>query len=253
MSYEPNSLLEVARYTMESLAFVDETDDGVRITTNCMYPSNGLVSVVLRGGRETFVVSDEGAGVGEAASGGVQLDNPDKQLRHLVSPQGLAMKGGIIFSDPVTLDRLPVAILAVANASQEVAHWLYQHMKIKRAYDFKKLLSSFLQNTFEQKLHHQEVFIGASNTPRRFENVVFLENNRRLIVDPVINDPSSINARVMANLDIREAHYPNIEQRIIYDDAEEWSPADINVLNFGATVVGFSKARDVIMRVARVA
>jgi hypothetical protein len=39
---------------------VGDVDDALRVTTHCMYPSNGLVQVTVRGGANTIVASDEG-------------------------------------------------------------------------------------------------------------------------------------------------------------------------------------------------
>jgi hypothetical protein len=82
---------------------------------------------------------------------------------------------------------------------------------------------------------------------RRFR---VMANVRRLIVDPAVHDISSINARVVANLDVRAVNDPLLEQRIIYDDEEHWTPADLNLLQVGATVVPFSRSSEVIRRLA---
>ena len=66
MSYD--SLAERTAKGLWGVAKVTPTSDGVRVTTHCMYPSNGLVQVTVRGG-ESIVVSDEGGAVGEAVEG----------------------------------------------------------------------------------------------------------------------------------------------------------------------------------------
>jgi hypothetical protein len=80
-----------------------------------------------------------------------------------------------------------------------------------------------------------------------------LDGERKLIIDPVSNDPSSINARVVANLDVKATGNPNIIQRIVYDDEDDWSAVDLNLLQVGATAVPFSRAGEVIERIASVA
>lgn len=78
-------------------------------------------------------------------------------------------------------------------------------------------------------------------------------HDRKLIVDPVSNDASSINARVVANLDVKANEDPNIIQRIVYDDEDDWSPADLNLLQVGAIAVPFSRSGEVIERLAAAA
>lgn len=223
--------------------------DGVRVTTQCLYPSNGLVRITVRGGSETIVASDEGEAVGEALAAGIELTEPDRLLRSIVREQGLLITNGIIHTPKLPIDTLPVAIIQAANAAKDVANWLYDHNRLKRRNDFRKSLSAFLMRTYDKQVAEARI-AGASNKQHRFANVVSFANGRMLIVDAVGNDASSINSRVVANLDVRSVNNPKIEQRIVYDDAERWSAADLNLLQVGATVVPFSKAPDVIRRVA---
>jgi len=137
---------------------------------------------------------------------------------------------------------LPVAILMVANASKEIASHLFSHTRIKRKRNFKEMVHQFLSHKFDGSRVREMEIVGASNKPHKFENVITLNGGQRLIVDPVIRDPASVNARVVANFDVKSAKLSGIEQRIIYDDEDDWSSSDINLLTFGATVVAFSKA-----------
>jgi hypothetical protein len=247
---EPDLALMIKR-DLERIASVEYAIDGIRVTTHCMYPSNGLVKVTVRGGVETVVVSDDGGALGEALSAGIPIRDYNRTLSYLVKDQGLSIQDGVIFSSRVPLTAAPVAILHVANASQEVARWLYDHMKIKRARDFRIALAEFLKRTFDDRVSHNAIIVGHSNKPHKFANVVRLTSGRRLIIDPVAHEASSINARVVANLDVKANDDPSIEQRIIYDDEEDWTAADLNLLQVGAFAVPFSKSAEVIGRLAR--
>ncbi|MGM4885085.1 hypothetical protein AB7813_08150 [Tardiphaga sp. 20_F10_N6_6] len=237
---------------MRDLSEIEVMPDGVRFTTHCMYPSNGLVRVVVRGGVETLFASDEGEAVGEALSAGAVIRNPDQLLRGLVRPQGLEISEGIIRSARMPIEAAPLAILAVANASRDVAQWLYDHHRLKSSRDFRRMLAEFLKNKYEEQVTPATI-VGKSNKPHKFANVISFPNGRRLIVDAVANDPSSINARVVAHLDVRSTDDATIDQRIVYDDAERWSPADLNLLQVGAKLIPFSRATDVIQRAADLA
>jgi hypothetical protein len=243
MSYDPFTLV-LRDFT--ALLAVEETGDGVRVTTHCMYPSNGLVRVTLRAGRETVVASDEGEAVGEALSAGIALRNPDRILRSIVRQQGLDIHGGVISTPRMPIEAAPLAILLVANTAKEAAQWLYDHQKLKRDRDFRRLLAHFLKKTFADRVAPTTI-IGASNKPHKFVHVISLPDERKLIVDPVQNDPSSINARVVANLDVKS---PKLVQRIIFDDQEDWSAADLNLLSVGAPAIPFSQSPSTIQRVA---
>lgn len=249
MSYAPDLAHLISR-GLNDIASITRTADGVSVTTHCMYPSNGLVQVTVRGGVETVVVSDEGGAVGEALSAGIPPKVYTPTLGPLIKDQGLSISGGIIFTPRIPIGAACFGILHVANASQEIARRLYEHVKIKRTRDFKAMLAEFLKVTFDDKVSHNAIIVGNSNKPHKFENVVSLQNGRRLIIDPAVRDPSSINARIVANLDVRAINDHLLEQRIVYDDEEDWTPADLNLLQVGATVIPFSRSSEVIKRLA---
>jgi len=250
MSANTAHLLSLIKRGLDKAAAITAADDGVLVTTHCMYPSNGLVQVTMRGGGNTVVASDEGGALGEALSAGVPVRDFDRGLTSLVKDQGLKIKDGIIYSPPMPIEAAPLAVLLVANASQEVARWLYDHTKIKRTRDFRAMLSAFLESKFESRVDHNAILVGHTTKAHKFANVIALSNERRLIIDPVINDPSSINSRVLANLDIRTLGNPLFIQRIVYDDEDDWSAADLNLLSVGATPVPFSQSSEVIERLA---
>jgi hypothetical protein len=250
MSFAPDSIPDSIRWGLNEIATIKQVRDGYRVTTHCMYPSNGLVQVMVRGGSRTIVASDEGAGVDEALSAGVPAKDYSRSLAHLVRDQGLFIKNGVVFTPQMPLEAAPLSVLLVANASQEIARWLYEHTRVKRTRDFKVLLAEFLSRRFDDRVTHDAVIFGKSNKGHKFANVVALATGRRLIVDPVSNEASSINARVVANLDVKAAGDPTLEQRIIYDDEERWAPADLNLLQVGANVIPFSRSLEVIERLA---
>jgi len=156
MSYAPSDLLDVVTLGLSEIASARRVSDGVRVVTHCMYPSNGLVEVTVRGGARTIVASDDGGAVGEAMSAGVPFKPADRQLAHLVRDQGLHLKDGIIYSPQMPIEAAPLAVLLVANAARDVAQWLYEHAKIKRTRDFRLLVAEFLQRTFDDRVAHTE-------------------------------------------------------------------------------------------------
>jgi hypothetical protein len=235
--------------SLRSLFPIEEMPDGLRVTTACMYPSNGLVRVALRGGLESLVASDDGEALGEAAAAGIEITEPDRLLGNFVRQRGLSLRNGVILTEAIPTSAVAVAVAHVANTAKEAASWLYEHGSVKRRRDFCELLASFLADTFREQVAEAKLF-GASNKPHKFANVISFPNGRKLIVDAVANDPSSINARVVANLDVRASKNLRIEQRIVYDDEEHWSAPNLSLLQVGATIVPFSKAREVIKRVA---
>lgn len=223
--------------------------DGFRVTTQCIYPSGGLVRVTVRLGQESVIVSDDGETLGEVSAAGIEINNPDRLVKNIIERRGLHIHNGIISSSPVKFEEAHISILQIANVSSEVAATLYDHGGVRRKLDFKILLSNFLAQSFKKQVAEDHIF-GASHKAHKFANVISFANGHKFIVDAVSNDPSSINARVVANLDVKSANNPNIEQRIVFNDFDSWSAADLSLLQIGATAVPYSRAHEVISRIA---
>ncbi len=213
-----------------------ERSDGVCVTTHCVYPSNAFVQVMVRAGESTFVVSDDGGALRELEAAGADIAEPDKQLKKLVGQHGLSIYNGVVSAPSCDVAALPVAIALVANVSRDCADWLFAHTKIRRRRDFKLLLRQFIETRFLDRVR-PETLTGKSNKPHTFEYLIHLEGGRRVIVDPVVHEANAINARVVANVDVRQADYENLEQRIVYDDEDDWTAEDLNLLQVGAPII----------------
>jgi hypothetical protein len=249
MSSEIENLSGLIGRRFNEMASIKHVDDGLRVTTHCMYPSNGYVQVTVRAEASTIVASDEGGAMGEASSAGIPMRDFSGQLAHRVKDQGLSFKGGVIFTPKMPIEAAPLAILLVANASQEIANYLFEHVKIKRGRDFRVLLAEFLKRAFDDRVTAATI-VGHSHKPHKFDNVISFPSGKRIIIDAAANEPSSVNARVVANLDVKATDNPLIDQRIIYDDEEDWTAADLNLLQVGAPAVPFSRSSEVIERLA---
>jgi hypothetical protein len=237
---------------LQKICPVKRVYNGVRVTTQCMYPSNGLVRVTVRGGIESVVVSDDGEALGEASAAGIEIRNPQKLLNNFIRQRGLVLKNGVISTPSTKFEAAHIAILHVANTAKDAANWLYEHGGVKRGQDFRKLLTEFLISSYREQVAETQI-LGASNKSHKFANVISFANGHKFIVDAVANDPSSINSRVVANLDVRSTKDPSIEQRIVYDDEEKWTASDLNLLQVGATIIPYSRAKEVIPRLVELA
>jgi len=66
----------------------------------------------------------------------------------------------------------------------------------------------------------------------------------------VVPDASSVNSAVVAHIDLKMKHLPDVEQRIIYDDSQPWRAEDIQLLKAGARPVPISSLRQSLERLA---
>lgn len=238
------SMLECVNRSISNFYGLQSQGDGVLVNTHCLYPSNGVVQVLVRGTDTSCVVSDEWGAIREIRSAGGFVEFPDKLMRAQAKKYGLLVDSGNLHTTPVSTSELAGAIAVVANASREIAQWLFKRVKPHRA-EFKKSLRDYLDDTFTTSVKHEVEIIGHSNKPHWFDNVIRIGNST-ILIDPVSRDSASINSRLVANLDVKRADKPGIKQRIIYDDADDWRNADISLLTMGAPVIAFSNSRDVI-------
>jgi len=219
------------------------TEDGsVRVSTHVLYPSNGTVTVTVRGGEREFCVFDDGAAVSEMISAGLRGPIPDRMLRNRVCNRGLEVSKGVIRCPTIPVEGIPAAILLVANASRDVAEWAIERLPFRVVRNFRDDLAVLLDRYFHDALTKDIPIVGASNKPHKFSYVARMPGERTIIVDPVSNEPASINSRVVAHLDIRNAHNPSVTQFLVYDDSVRWNASDLKLLEIGAPTIPFSHA-----------
>ncbi len=234
---------------------LSEEDNHILVPTHCLYPSNSSVIVWVGRAMDSFIVHDNRGAFDEVSSSGV-LDRHSIvystfMVKHVVDAFGLAIDAtGLIKVNRVDADELLNSIMLVANASKETALTLMGRFRPRLRRNIKADLASMLEIKFPHHVERNGVVIGKSNKPHKFDNVVRLGGDRQLILDAITREASSINAALVAHLDVKNAEYPKIEQRIIYDDNDNWTAADLNLLRLGAIPVPFSRASEVLERLA---
>jgi hypothetical protein len=247
VTFPNDALTALVKDAFAEINRVEVVQDALRITTQCLYPSNGLVRVYVRLNATTATVSDDRGALNEVQSAGLDISVKDRSLAHLVTPYGLAISNGTIFAANVSLDAIAGTSILVANASKSVADWMYSHLRVRRNRDFKALLANLLERNFDPILH-RNVEIAGLNKFHQFANVLSFPGGRRLLIDPVGNEPASYNSRIIANLDVKALQDRSIDQRIVYDDEEHWPADNLNLLSMGAIAVPFSRSQEVLKR-----
>jgi hypothetical protein len=228
-------------------------DGQTLVATHCLYPSNSSVTVSVGSGVGAYMVHDARGALEEVSAAGANFRPSDAahMVRYVVTGYGLSIDDtGLIKAERVLPDELLTTIVLVANASKDAANELLGRFRPRLRRNIKAELAKLLEIRFPKHVVRNAIFVGASNKPHRFDSVVRLAGEKQLILDAVTREASSINAALVAHLDVRNANLPNLEQRIVYDDAENWTAADLNLLKIGAPPVPFSRASEVLERLA---
>lgn len=227
--------------------------DGQRIIvpTHCLYPSNGVVAVTVEGGANEFRAHDAGGAIDEFLASGASSLGSFGAIRHIAKQQGLRVtEQGVIQAPLVRLEQVPAAVVVVANASKEIAHFLTDRYRPQIKRDIREVIRQILDKQFYGSWHKENVIAGKSNKQHRFDFVVKLPQSKLILIDAVVPEASSINSAVVANLDVRAAELLNIEQRIVYDDDAPWKASDLALLAVGAKTIPLSTASHVLRRLA---
>ena len=244
------TLVNLVAEAMQRFPGLQDRAGMVSVPTHCMFGSGGLVTVYVAGGDAQFVVHDGGGAIDEFSRSGGQFPNAVKMVRSFVKGQGFTVSDrGEITAPLVGFDGLVGAVLLVANAAREASEFLLDrwHPVIRR--DFKAALRKLLEDEFPH-IRHEVRFAGQSTKQHKFDFVLPAKAGGELLIESVAHEQSAISASVIKCIDVRNASGSHIQQRVIYDDMQEWRAEDLNLLKLGATPVPFSHAQQVIERLA---
>jgi len=237
---------------LKQFAICEDNGESVSVPTQCLYPSNGTVTVFVTGGPNGCVVSEEGRAIQEIMAHGFEVpQNVEAYLRQFTQSQGLRITGSKIHTPPIPAEALVAAIPLVANASSLAAFWAIKTFRPRVRRDLREELRTLFGARFSRDRIKEEVHLpGESGRLYKFEFRVEL-GSRSLIVDGVFPDATAINTRAIAHLDLSRTNNAALVQRLVYDEQEKWTAADINLLRIAAELVPltlFGRNLDIITR-----
>jgi hypothetical protein len=209
-----------------------------------MYPDMSTVMVLISGTTE-FMVDDNAGAVETLTQHLRQTRDWSRFLSGHAGRFGLVSRGRLIaLEKPVPLERLSSAIVYVANASKEAADEGLKTLKAERRRAFSETFDGFIRESYSKSEITKDYTVpGASNKAHRFAYFLHGPNGERALVDPIQQDPNSLNGRVVAHLDVRNASGDVFAHRLYYDDeGETWKPANLALARMAGDVIAFSQA-----------
>lgn len=230
---------------------VSRTEHGAFVRTSCMLPSGSLLSVSVQPAIDGWIVSDEGSAAWDASSSGRDVDQALSGLRSVLAQKGLKLSNGKIYSPRVSSAELPYMVAYLATAALDASRWLLSRAEKKKSETIVDALPRHLLRRFPDLVLPDPLTLrGDTDKPYSFKNVLLLPDKRRVILDPVLRQDTSIKSRIVANIDVARARHENLLQHIVYDDSEDWSSAELALLTVGAPTVAFSRVDQVVERLA---
>ena len=223
----------------------------VVVPTHCLYPTNHIVNVYVEAGQSQFLVHDNGEALDQLRAMGGHEPYPGALMRAAVRRDGLKVGETYrIFAPAVSVDGLEGAIALVANAARDAAIMLISRHRPMPRRPLGEELEAILNIQFPALWRKEEVLVGESNKHYKFDYTVALRNKEKLVIEIANPDASSINAAVVANLDVRNANPSGLIQRIVYDDHEKWPAESLRLLRVGAPPLALSAANEALRRLA---
>src|ERR1051325_3165175 len=158
------------------------SEDGKRVLvpTHCLYPSQGVVAVIVEGGENTYSVHDDGGALDELAAASGMVANPLAIMRSATRGHGVRIsERGVIYSPLIGRADLPATIVVVANASKDAARRLIDSMRPRPRRNFRFELEQLLESEFGHIPLGRAVPIVGLHKPHRFDYVVHVSEQRQ--------------------------------------------------------------------------
>lgn len=175
--------------------------DASYVRTPLLYPGGATVVVRVDGGPERFFVSDFGMGFDEAEMMGAATI----YARHapaIAERSGVKFDHYAFFLIEVARDRLPGAIVTIANCSQEAVSLAALKLAERTASDANERLYERLVSVFKKEaVERDAAVIGHSTTAHHVASLVTI-GNRKTIFDSVSKHHVSVAHAAMKFQDI---------------------------------------------------
>jgi hypothetical protein len=222
----------------------EETPDGSRIFTHCLYPSFDPVPVYVVKFGEGFIVHDGGMAKTIAWEHGRDFAIASRYLNEQAQRYGLEAEDGRLSVTIETAEWLTSAILAVANAAAAAANEAVEHI----ARSSMVVLHDAIEKALIGRFARSRVTVGAKRrgaSGREYEfDFAVHDAGRTVLVDAVTPHAVAINSKYTAFADVSQL----LETRglVVFDRPLE--PADKTLLSNVADVVPFKSLTTRVVR-----
>jgi hypothetical protein len=220
--------MNLAEHVSAAFAPIPE-ENGLLVPTSTLYPSNGNVVVYVTGGKRSCVVSDRGDALRNARAHGVDIPNVDIWLRHILKNSYLHSGNGAITSGKIKLGEVLAGIALVARAASDAVRYAIENYKRPEASVYDRTYDVLQRRFGAPNIPRQTNIAGASNRNYHFDFAAPV-GKRMLLIDTALPNPSSVNAKAVAHMDIGAVKENPPLHAIVYDKSAAWDASDINLL-----------------------
>ena len=182
-----------------AFAVCEETADGARIATHCLYPSFEAVHVYVVKVDNKFIVHDGGATERASWLHGRDHHGITRAINKQAERFHLDNRDGRLVGEAVSEEWLPSAVLSVANASALAANNAVAKMVVAAESALIKRIGSTLEKMVPAARIGREVPIkGRSGGERRFDFAIRRDDKHTLLINGVSPHHTSISSKYVA-------------------------------------------------------
>lgn len=228
-----------------------ETEDGVRYTTHCLYPSFEPVEVFVRAGASGFVVHDGGGAARAAWRYGRDARTVESAIARQAALYKLSVRDESLTAEAAASEWLPSAIMAVANASATAARAATEvapSLPLVSEATLRDLVKEIISEIVPVASVGTEFPLrGKSGKRHRFDFVIHERSGALTLIDVVTPHHVSIASRYMAFSDVSGLDGALHGKFAVHD--RPLDPEDVSLLGQFADVVPFRSLKPGLAKV----
>lgn len=190
---------------LQEVGGCEQTPNGLRVRTHCLYPSFERVSAFVRSSGDGFEVTDGGEAMSIAWLHGRDHAHAARRLKQAALHYGCEFTNDALFLRAPSIEWLSQALVAVANAAAEGANSSVESVGASSELSLVSKIRSTLEASpigFSARLEHATV--GKSGKLHRHDLLVDY-NQEQILIDVVVPHHNSVAAKYLALSDTLDA------------------------------------------------
>lgn len=232
---ERADITSIARTIASELVRVRVAGPAVRLSAPVLFPSGAHVSLVVHGGPDRYVVTDDGAATYEAELMGVSRTFP-RIAREVAERAGVRFNDHEFFEAEAPVDRLPGIIAVVADTARTAVEQAAIALAERIEADTRQSITDRLVSIFGAgAVTHDAKVVGASQHTWKFDAAVTCHDSTVLfaLTSPSANSVASAFVKMD---DVRRLDTPPRNVAVLTKRAA-FKPDQITILNRAAKLI----------------
>lgn len=207
-----------------------EAPEGLRLLSDVILPSGGLVWVTIQPRGSGFSAHDGGAAFEELSRNAVDVSDLRGVRRMLSETEFRVGDDGVIWADGFTAENVAEAVSFVSDASARAAIYLLAHAGMPGGTRLDSRVKDALRLRYPNG--KSDFTLQGLHRPHTFDFGVSFANEL-VVVQSVTPDPVSISAAIVKGLDAEKAPNVHVRSILVYDADDDWGSDRLNMLEIG--------------------